>query len=169
MCGLGFLEFWRSGFFVIRECDSHLFVGQHYTVDPDGSQRTLVFWLLLFKWVVVSWFVLLNWSAQLRVICWAHPLFPDWPKVLVHSQLLLFFFFSFRVPTSSIRCSEKYTHNTARTDLRKKMKTSQRRNSHTHTHLRLEFVHVAIVALDGVSIQKMIFEKSFSLVFFFFF
>jgi hypothetical protein len=30
-------------FFVIIECDSHLFVGQHYTVDPDGSQRTLVF------------------------------------------------------------------------------------------------------------------------------
>lgn len=155
-------------FFVIIECDSHLFVGQHYTVDPDGSQRTLVFWLLLFKWVVVSWFVLLNWSAQLRVICWAHPLFPDWPKVLVHSQLLLFYF-SFRVPTSSIRCSEKYTHNTARTDLRKKMKTSQRRNSHTHTLAHLEFVHVAIiVALDGVSIQKMIFEKSFSLVFIFY-
>jgi hypothetical protein len=35
--------------------------------------------------------------------------------------------------------------------------------------LRLEFVHVAItVALDGVSIPKMIFEKSFSLVFIFY-
>jgi hypothetical protein len=79
------------------------------------------------------------------------------------------FLFSIRVPTSSIRCSEKYTHNTARTDLRKKMKTSQRRNSHTHTLAHLEFVHVAIiVALDGVSIQKMIFEKSFSLVFIFY-
>jgi hypothetical protein len=60
---------------------------------------------------------LIQHSSELSNV--AHPL-SDWPKVLLHSQLLLLFlfFYFFEVPTSSIRCSEKYIHNTARTDLR---------------------------------------------------
>lgn len=93
--------------------------------------------------------------------------FQTGPRSWFIPSFFFFFFFPFVFPPAALDALRNI-YITPQGQIWE-MKTSQRRNSHTHTHLRLEFVHVAIVALDGVSIQKMIFEKSFSLVFFFFF
>ena len=71
---------------------------------------------------------LIQHSSELSNV--AHPL-SDWPKVLVHSQLLLLFFhfFFFKFPPAAFDALRNI-HITPQGQIWE-MKTSQRRNSHT--------------------------------------